>query len=39
MQEQYSFLDKDIKRSTRRNHRIFLEGWLRELKKLHRGEI
>jgi hypothetical protein len=26
LQEEYSFLDKDIKRSIRRDHRIFLEG-------------
>lgn len=39
IKEEYSFLDKDIKRSITRDHRIFLEEWLRESKKLQRGEI
>jgi hypothetical protein len=37
LQEEYSFLDKDIKRSIRRDHRIFLEGMAQRVQEAAEG--
>jgi hypothetical protein len=37
IKEEYSFLDKDIKRSIRRDHRIFLEGMAQRAQEAAEG--